>query len=232
MDRLLSFAGRKAGGFAWFGRILRGRAAKYREQKVSCLSSVGTAAAASSPTDDRGRGMKARRPGKFCRGTDARCRGNGHTQVASVVRSSPHAMRARSALACGIDVVDIDRFRRLVTLRGRRVLEIVFTRDELAECQDRLDWLAARFAAKEAVAKALGCGIGLVGWHELETIAGADRRPRVRLHGRAARRALEHGFVRWSVALSQSRTVAAAVVIASGSAARLARLPAWDGSER
>lgn len=197
-----------------------------------CLASIGTAAAPSSPTDDRGTGMKASRPGRVCRATDARYGKNSRARAALHVPTASRAIRARSPLACGIDVVDIERFRRLVALRGRRALEIVFTRGELAECGERWDQLAARFAAKEALAKALGCGIGPVGWHELETIAGAGGRPRVRLHGQAARRAFEHGFVRWSVALTHSRTVAAAVVIAAGSAARLTRLPTRDGSER
>jgi holo-[acyl-carrier protein] synthase len=122
---------------------------------------------------------------------------------------------APRALRCGIDLVDVERFRRLVEQRGEALTHTVFTERERIECDGRSESLAARFAAKEAAAKALGCGIGRVSWREIETtndIAGA---PRLRLSGRAATRARELGLGTWTLSLSHSCGVAAALVIAA-----------------
>jgi holo-[acyl-carrier protein] synthase len=126
-------------------------------------------------------------------------------------------MQPAHGLRCGIDVVDLARFRRLVTLRGQTLLRIVFSESEIVECGDRIERLAARFAAKEATAKALGCGIGGeagVGWREIETLSDGAGAPSLRLSGRAAYLAAQRGLERWSISLSQSRAVALALVVA------------------
>jgi holo-[acyl-carrier protein] synthase len=76
--------------------------------------------------------------------------------------------------------------------------------------------LAGRFAAKEATAKALGTGIGDVGWQEIEILRGPARQPRLFLHGRASNLADELDLETWSLSLSHTRTHAIALVVAIG----------------
>ncbi len=75
-------------------------------------------------------------------------------------------------LATGVDLVDIERFREVVERHGDRFLLRVFTPQELDEVGANTTSLAARFAAKEAVAKALGTGIGAISWREIEILRG------------------------------------------------------------
>jgi holo-[acyl-carrier protein] synthase len=119
-------------------------------------------------------------------------------------------------LATGVDLIDIARVEQAVQRHGERFLRRVFTPAELAECESRLESLAVRFAAKEAVAKALGCGIGRVGWQEIEILRGEQNQPLLRLHGMAARLAEEAGLFTWSVSLSHTGDQAIAMVVASG----------------
>lgn len=119
-------------------------------------------------------------------------------------------------LRTGIDMVDIDRLGRLVGRYGQRFLQRVFTPQEVEECAGRVDSLAARFAAKEAAAKALGCGIGPVAWVEIEIIRAGGGAPSLRLSGNAARLAAEQGLTHWSLSLSHTPRLAIAAVVALG----------------
>jgi holo-[acyl-carrier protein] synthase len=80
----------------------------------------------------------------------------------------------------------------------------------------RAESLAGRYAAKEAVAKALGCGIGDVEWKEIEVLGDEQRAPVLYLHGKAAQKAEELGLTTWSVSLSHSQSHAVAVVVMAG----------------
>ena len=115
--------------------------------------------------------------------------------------------------AIGVDIVDIERIGKSIDRFGDRFLKRVFTEQELAYCNNRLDSLAARWAAKEAVAKALGCGIGEVAWHEIEVINDASRRPVLRLSGAAAERAKQLGIEEFVVSLSHAKEYAIAFVV-------------------
>jgi holo-[acyl-carrier protein] synthase len=116
-------------------------------------------------------------------------------------------------LCTGVDVVEISRFDRALARHGERLLARVFTPQERAQCQGRVASLAARFAAKEAAAKALGTGIGAVRWVDLEIVTDAHGAPHLRLHGEANRRAAALGVTAWAVSLSHSRGCAVAVVV-------------------
>jgi holo-[acyl-carrier protein] synthase len=115
---------------------------------------------------------------------------------------------------CGIDVVELARFRALYEKWGERLVRRVFTEAEAARARGRPDELAARFAAKEAISKALGTGIRGVGWREMEVLSNRRGKPYVRLHGAAAARAAALGLTSWSVSLTHSDTVAMAMVVA------------------
>ncbi len=119
------------------------------------------------------------------------------------------------ALSAGIDLIEIERVRRAMEQYGERFLERVFTPGELAEAGRSPASLAARFAAKEAAAKALGTGIGPIGWKEIEILRNPACQPVLYLHGAAAQRATELGLTSWSISLSHSQALATAIVIAA-----------------
>ena len=121
-----------------------------------------------------------------------------------------------SHLATGVDLVDIERISRVIDRFGLHFLERVFTTQELDEVGDNVVSLAARFAAKESVAKALGTGIGDVGWKEIEIVRGPAREPSLSLHGAAQRLAEEQRLATWSISLSHTHTHAIAFVVALG----------------
>lgn len=115
----------------------------------------------------------------------------------------------------GIDAIEPTRIAALCARWGERFLGRVFTPAERVICRDRPTSLAARYAAKEAVAKALGTGIGLVAWREIEILANELGRPVLVLHGAAAARAAHLGLHHWSVSMTHLAGVALAMVIAS-----------------
>jgi holo-[acyl-carrier protein] synthase len=117
----------------------------------------------------------------------------------------------------GIDVVEIERIARSIERYGARFLSRVFTAGEIAYCQRKkngAESFAARFAAKEAGAKALGTGIqhGIT-WTELEVRRTPGRRPSLHFSGRAQEMAERLGVQRVSLSLTHSRTVAIAQVM-------------------
>lgn len=119
-------------------------------------------------------------------------------------------------LRTGVDLIEIERLRQAIQRHGKRFLERIYTPGELAQCTSNLASLAARFAAKEAVAKALGTGIGLVSWQEIEILRNHHGQPVLSLHGSAARLAAEQGLQNWSISLSHTHEHAVALVVASG----------------
>ncbi len=115
----------------------------------------------------------------------------------------------------GVDLIEISRVEAVVRRHGQRFLDRVFTPQELADAGGRTASLAARFAAKEAAAKALGCGIGQVSWLDIEVTRDPERRPVLVLHGAAWRRAQELHLREWSISLSHSGDYAIALVVAA-----------------
>jgi holo-[acyl-carrier protein] synthase len=119
-------------------------------------------------------------------------------------------------LATGVDLIEIARIDEVVSRHGKYYLERVFTPAELEYCGKRAESLAGRFAAKEAVAKALGTGIGDVSWKEIEILGDEQNAPRLILHGMAESKARELGFTTWSVSISHSQSHSVAFVVAIG----------------
>lgn len=122
-------------------------------------------------------------------------------------------------MVVGVDLIEIARFERALKRYADRLLERVFTRSEVLYCRGRTAELAARFAAKEAVSKALGVGMRMLSrdgihWQDAEVIGDLRGKPVIRLYGRAAERAAELGLADWAVSLSHTRENAIAVVIA------------------
>lgn len=119
-------------------------------------------------------------------------------------------------LATGIDLIELSRFEGVLERHGNRFLQRIFTAQELAEAGENTPSLAVRFAAKEAVAKALGTGIGEVTWHEIEILRQPRGAPALHLHGNAKSLTAELGLVTWSISLSHTMTHAIAVAVALG----------------
>ncbi len=118
-------------------------------------------------------------------------------------------------LQTGIDLIEVARIESTITRYGERFLSRVFSPDELAYCSGRPHQLAARFAAKEAVAKVLGVGIQHpdgVTWNEIEVVSSARGKPSVHLSGKAAQRAQDLKLQ--DIALSLSHTHAHAIAMA------------------
>ena len=116
-------------------------------------------------------------------------------------------------ISVGVDIIEIDRISATLERFGERFLQRVYTDGEAAYCRGRAPQLAARFAAKEAVMKALGTGTRGVGWREVEVTRKRTGEPEVALHGRAAIRAEQLGIGRIAVSLSHSRKYAVASVV-------------------
>ncbi len=117
-------------------------------------------------------------------------------------------------LAVGTDLVEIARVAAVIREYGERFTGRVFTEAELVDCADRAESLAARWAAKEAAAKALGTGIGQVAFQEIEVVRGASGQPKLLLQGRAAALAAELGLTQWALSLAHDGGLALAFVVA------------------
>ncbi len=113
----------------------------------------------------------------------------------------------------GLDIIEIGRIERVVARWGESFLHRVYTEAELELCRNRAPQLAVRFAAKEAVMKALGTGTKGVGWRDIEVISDRNGKPVVVLHGGAKRRAEEIGLNGLDISLSHSREYAIASVV-------------------
>ncbi len=115
----------------------------------------------------------------------------------------------------GLDIIGIARIERAISRWGDRFLSRVFTPRELEDCRGNAASLAARFAAKEAVLKALRVGLARgIRWTDIEVVRNVEGAPSVSLHGAAKELAQERGLQMWRVSLTHSDDMAAAIVVA------------------
>lgn len=117
-------------------------------------------------------------------------------------------------LATGVDLIEIDRVRRGLARYGARFSNRFFTPGEQEQCAGRAASLAGRFAVKEAVGKALGTGIGDVGWKDIEILNDERGRPYLTLHNAAARLAADRDLRHWAISLSHTTTHAIGFAVA------------------
>lgn len=116
----------------------------------------------------------------------------------------------------GIDLIEINRLEEVNPAIRERFLKRVFTPLELEQVGKSYASLSGRFAAKEAVSKALGTGIGFVSWQDIEVQRGKYGEPELHLYGNAAKVAEHLGLKDWSVSITHNRSTAAAFVVALG----------------
>ncbi len=118
-------------------------------------------------------------------------------------------------LVTGVDIIEIARIKQALARHGDRFSRRLFTQRELAACRGEAQELAARFAAKEAIAKALGVGVWHkdgVWWHDMEILPDAAGKPIIHLSGRARRRYASLGLTDMSLSLSHCDEYAVAFV--------------------
>ncbi|MCX7922771.1 MAG: holo-ACP synthase [Clostridia bacterium] len=119
---------------------------------------------------------------------------------------------------CGVDIIEIDRIKRSIETGNTRFRDRVFTRNEIQYCEERnvskYSSYAARFAAKEAVSKAFGTGVGnSMGWQDIEVVNDQRGSPNVLLHGKAKELFNEMGGSDICISLSHCDSHAIAYVI-------------------
>ncbi len=113
----------------------------------------------------------------------------------------------------GIDIIEIARIEKALARWGENFLKRVYTDSELRLYQKKPWSLAARFAGKEAVVKALGISKG-INWKEIEILSNAGGKPLVHLHGKAQSQAKDLGLDSFTISLSHSKEHAIALVTA------------------
>lgn len=116
-------------------------------------------------------------------------------------------------LTTGVDILELWRVKSIVDRWGDRFLQRIYTTGEINYCRGRIPQLAARFAAKEAVMKALGTGIRGVGWKDIEVTRRRGMAPQILLHNRAKNRSEKLHMKQLAVSLSHSRDYAIASVV-------------------
>ncbi len=117
-------------------------------------------------------------------------------------------------LVSGVDIIEIPRIRHVANTYGKRFFRRIYTATEIDYCQGRASQLASRFAAKEAVMKALGTGVHGIRWTDIEVVRHKGEAPNVQLHGTALAKAQRLGIKQIALSLSHSREYAVAVVVA------------------
>ena len=119
-------------------------------------------------------------------------------------------------IGIGVDLVEVDRMRAALA-RTPTLARRLFTdgeREYATAARDPAERFAARFAAKEAVLKALGVGLGAADWHDIEVVRAPSGAPTVRITGRALALADDAGVTRWLLTLTHTHRTAEAVAVA------------------
>lgn len=119
-------------------------------------------------------------------------------------------------IGIGVDLVEVDRLRTTLA-RTPTLVDKLFTPGERTYAQsanDPTQRFAARFAAKEAVMKALGVGLGAVDWHDIEVVRNAEGAPELVITGRALELAADLGVQRWKLTMTHTATMAEAIAVA------------------
>jgi len=122
-----------------------------------------------------------------------------------------------ATVGIGIDIVDVPRFEKVLARRPK-IVDRLFTEGEKLDTNLRPQRLAARFAAKEAVMKACGVGVGSTGWKTIEVKKMRSGAPMVVLHGTAQDLADRVGIKNMHITLTHTDMTAAAFVVGTDDA--------------
>ncbi len=121
--------------------------------------------------------------------------------------------RSHFEVSCGVDLVDLSGFRKSLQHGGQEFLHACFVEEEIVECAGRAESLAGKFAAKEALTKALGTGIRGVTLSQIVVEKNGAGKPRLRLIGEALRLSEEQGWVSHDLSITHSDVSACAIVV-------------------
>ena len=127
--------------------------------------------------------------------------------------SKPYAPYPETRHEVGVDLIEIARIVHVLGRFPERFRQRVLTDREQRYCGNRVERIAGRWAAKEAVSKVLGLGVRGVGWREIEVLPDPAGKPHVYLHDRAALRAAALGLTGIAVSITHERSMAAAVAL-------------------
>ena len=116
-------------------------------------------------------------------------------------------------MAVGVDIIEINRIEQAILNWQNSFLKRIYSEAELENCQNKASRLATRFAAKEAVMKALGTGTINISWHDIEITSDANGAPFIQLYGEARNKAKNIGISEFSISMSHSKQYAIAFVI-------------------
>lgn len=135
----------------------------------------------------------------------------------------------------GVDIIDIKRIKRAV--KNENFIRKIFTKEEINSIKQKKGeilyrYVAGRFAAKEAVSKVLGTGIGYVRWKDIEILSDESGKPTVRLSGRALELAESWGFTRLLISISHCGDYAVAFSMAEGGVKGEGSKPFDDEADR
>lgn len=133
--------------------------------------------------------------------------------LVDILRIKRKLLAKSSKMPVGIDIIEIHRVEQAILSWQNSFLRRIYTEAELDNCHNVPQSLAVRFAAKEAVMKALGIGIRGLNWQDIEILSDTNGVPSVQLYGRARSKAREVGINDFSVTMSHSKEYAVAFVI-------------------
>jgi holo-[acyl-carrier protein] synthase len=119
-------------------------------------------------------------------------------------------------LSTGVDIEEINRIAVLRPAVRQRFVQRILNAMEQERKPITDQRLIGLFCAKEAVSKALGCGIGLISWHEITILPDEASKPVVSLSGNALQKAQEQGISNWSISISHSAQYAVAMAVGYG----------------
>src|SRR5712691_2222875 len=135
------------------------------------------------------------------------------TGTFSWIEVGPPSEALADVVRAGVDRVELDEFQHTIEVAGDAFVKRILTPAEIAHCTGRVDRIATRFAAKEAVSKVLGTGMRGLSWHEIEVETSAHGEPRVVLHDRARDRADSLGMTSIGVSMTHTTVAVEAFVV-------------------
>ncbi|GAC1325278.1 MAG: holo-ACP synthase [Chloroflexota bacterium] len=119
-------------------------------------------------------------------------------------------------ITTGVDIIEIERIERAIMRWNERFLQRIYTPAEVEYCRGRAQSFAGRFAGKEAVSKALGVGIRVLSWRDIEILPDGRGKPTVFLHGKAEKIAGYRQLSGFDISITHSRDNALAFVVGWG----------------
>ena len=118
-----------------------------------------------------------------------------------------------ASIHVGIDIIEVQRIEDAVSRWKDAFLKRLYTEEELKYCQGLYPSLAAHFATKESVMKALNTGFAAIGWRDIEIMHGENGAPLIRLSGNARRLAEEKGIIEFSISMAHCKEYAIALAV-------------------